>query len=152
MDPNNTVVRLCVQGMECEGWGLFEDASRLFLSAWKQSTSDFERCISAHYVARHQKDPLDTLRWNQVSLDRANAVGDDRVREFYPSLYFNLGKAHEDMGSQGEAKRFYEMSARVLNTLPEGRYGSMVREAVQNALLRIADHRLTQSQVADAAT
>jgi len=92
MDPNNSVVRLCVQGMECEGRGRFEDAAQLFLSAWNESTDDFERCIAAHYVARHRKNPVDTLMWNQRSLDLADAVADDRVREFYPSLYLNMGR------------------------------------------------------------
>jgi hypothetical protein len=46
--------------MECEGRGRFEDAAQLFLSAWNESTDDFERCIAAHYVARHQKNPVDT--------------------------------------------------------------------------------------------
>jgi hypothetical protein len=32
---------------------------------------------------------------------------DDRVREFYPSLYLNMGKAHEDIGNREAAKRFY---------------------------------------------
>ena len=137
MDPNNPIVRLCVRGMECEGRGQFEDASRLFLEAWSQSTTDFERCIAAHYVARHQADPLDALKWNQLALDHATAVSDDRVREFYPSLYLNLGKAHEDLGHPRDARRFYELSAGVLDTLPEGRYGSIVREAVERALLRV---------------
>ena len=137
MDPNNPVVRLCVQGMECEGQGLFEDASRLFQNAWSQSTTDFERCIAAHYVARHQKEPLDKLIWNQVSLDHAKAAGDGRVREFYPSLYLNMGQVHEDLGNRKDAKRFYEMSASVLDSLPDGRYGSIVRDAVQRALRRV---------------
>jgi hypothetical protein len=141
MDPNNPVVRLCVQGMAYEGRGLFGDASRLFLAAWEQSTTDFERCIAAHYVARHQKDPLDALKWNRVALDHAVAGGDDRVRGFYPSLYLNLGKAHEDLGHREDAKRFYEMSAGVLNTLPEGRYGTIVRGAAEKALLRIVSTR-----------
>lgn len=138
IDPNNPVVRLCVQGMECEGRGLFDDASQLFLSAWNQSTSDFERCISAHYVARHQKDPFEALKWNQVSLDHAKAIEDDPVREFYPSLYLNLGKAHEDLGNREGAIRFYEMAASSLDSLPDGRYGGVVRDAVQRALQRVA--------------
>lgn len=137
MDSNNPVVRLCIQGMECEGRGLFEDASQLFLNAWNQSTSDVERCIAAHYVARHQKNPHDALMWNEACLNHANAVADDGVREFYPSLYLNLGKAHEDLGHREDAKRFYEMSAGVLNTLSEDRYGSVVRDAVENALRRM---------------
>ena len=137
MDPNNSVVRLCVQGMEFEAKGLFDDASQLFLSAWNQSASDFERCIAAHYVARHQKNPLEALQWNQLSLDHANAISDDRVRGFYPSLYLNLGKAYEDLGQKEDAKRFYAKSASVLEVLSEGRYGGVVRDAVNRALLRL---------------
>ena len=137
MDPNNPVIRFCVQGMECEARGMFEDASQLFLNAWNQSTSDFERCIAAHYVARHQKDPLNTLTWNEVSLDYAKAIGDDGVLEFYPSLYLNLGRACEDLGKCDDARRFYEMSASVMDTLPDGRYSRVVREAVETALQRV---------------
>lgn len=137
MDPNNPVVRLCVKGMEFEGRGLFEEASRLFQNAWNQSTNDFERAISAHYVARHQPDPCGALRWNQISLDHANAVADDRVRAFYPSLYLNLGKAHEDLGNRTEAKRFYELSRGIVDSLPDGRYGDVVRDAIERALKRI---------------
>ncbi len=137
MDPDNPVVRLCVRGVECESSGQFADASRLFMSAWMQGTDDFERCIAAHYVARHQENPVDALAWNQRSLDHANAVRDDRVREFYPSLYLNMGKAHEDLHNCEEAERFYQAAGKALHTLPNGRYGSIVREAVERALLRI---------------
>jgi tetratricopeptide (TPR) repeat protein len=139
MDPNNSVVRLCVQGMEYEERGRLEDAAQLFLSAWNESTDDVERCIAAHYVARHQKNPVDTLMWNQRSLDLANAVADDRVREFYPSLYLNMGKAHEDIGNREAAKRFYEMAASVVDSLGHGRYGKIVRDAVARARRRLAE-------------
>lgn len=136
MDPNNPIVRLCVQGIELEGSGRFDDAAQLFLNAWSQSTDDFERCIAAHYVARHQKNRVDTLLWNQRSLNHANAVFDDRVGGFYPSLYLNMGRAHEDLGNREDAERFYAMAASVLDSLPEGRYGNGVRDAVEKALLR----------------
>jgi tetratricopeptide (TPR) repeat protein len=139
MDPNNPVVRLCAKGMECEAKGRLEEAAQLFLSAWNQSTDDFERCIAAHYVARHQQNPADSLTWNQRSLDLANAVADDRVREFYPSLYLNMGKAHEDTGNREAAKRFYEMAASALDRLPDGPYGKIVRDAVDKAQQRLAE-------------
>ncbi|HEY6386253.1 MAG TPA: hypothetical protein VIX91_11285 [Candidatus Acidoferrum sp.] len=109
------------------------------MSAWMQSTGDFERCLAAHYVARHQKEPVDALAWNQRSLDHANAVRDDRVREFYPSLYLNMGKAHENLGNREDAKWFYQTAEKFLDSLPEGRYGTIVREAVERALLRIRE-------------
>ena len=107
MDPENPVIKLCVQGMECESSGRLAEAKEFFSTAWLQSKDDFERCIAAHYVARHQTEPVDALIWNQRSLDHAHAIDDDRVREFYPSLYLNAGKAHEDLGNREDAKRFY---------------------------------------------
>jgi tetratricopeptide (TPR) repeat protein len=139
VDPNDPVVRLCAQGMEYEGSGRLEEAAQLFLSAWNQSTDDFERCIAAHYVARHQKNPAESLMWNQRSLDFANAAADDRVREFYPSLYLNMGKAHEDAGNHEAAARFYEMAASAVDCLPEGPYGKFVRDAIAKAQHRLAE-------------
>lgn len=137
MDPNNPVVKLCVQGMECEGKGNHDEAAKLYMSAWAQSTDDFERCIAAHYVARHQCTPHEALLWNQRSLDHADAAGNDRVAEFYPSLYLNMGKAYEDVAQYDEARCFYEMAQGALDPLPDGRYGSTVRDAVRRALLRL---------------
>ena len=139
MDGDNPIVRLCGQGIGYESSGQLDVASRLFMSAWLQSTDDFERCIAAHYVARHQKEPVDALLWNQRSLDHANAVRDDQIREFYPSLYLNLGKAHEDLGHRDEAKSFYERAESLLDFLPEGRYGGLVRKAVELRLMRIQE-------------
>src|SRR5206468_5503911 len=101
-------------------------------------SDDFEHCIAAHYVARHQKNPLETLMWNQRSLNHADAVRDDRVREFYPSLYLNMGKAHEDLGQREDAKRFYELAANAVSVLGAGRYGDIVRDAVSRGLQRVA--------------
>jgi tetratricopeptide (TPR) repeat protein len=137
MDPNNPIVVLCVAGMKAEMEGREDDARLLFQQAWEQSKDDFEGCIAAHYVARHQETAEKILRWNQVSLDRANAIGDERVQGFYPSLYLNMGKAYEDLGNREEAKRYYELAATRMNIVPEGRYGSMVREGVKRGLQRV---------------
>ena len=137
MDPDNPIVRLCVQGIEFEGSGRYDDARQAYLQAWDQSTDDFERTIAAHYVARHQKNASDTLLWNQRSLAHANAVDEDRVRGFYPSLYLNTGMAHEDLGSCEAARQFYEMAARATDRLPEGAYGCVVRDAIERALRRV---------------
>lgn len=136
MGPDNPIVKLCLQGMECESSGRLAEALGFFMSAWMQSNDDFERCIAAHYVARHQKEPVNALLWNQRSLDHANGIPDDRVREFYPSLYLNMGKAHEDLGNREAAKRFYQTAKKLLDSLPKGRYSAIVREAVERALLR----------------
>jgi hypothetical protein len=139
MDPDNPIVKLCVQGMEAEFKGKHDEASLLFMQAWDQSRDDYEACIAAHYVARHQTAPEDTLRWNQESLDRANAVNDARVLGFYPSLYLNMAKAHEDLGDRLRARSFYELASAKANSLSEGRYGDMVRDGIKRGLLRVSD-------------
>ena len=136
MDPDNPIVRLCVQGMEYESSDRVSEASRLFMSAWMQSTDDFERCIAAHYVARHQ-NPEEALIWNQKSLDCARTVGDERVSGFFPSLYLNMGKAYENLGNRDDARRFYVMALEVLSALSDDQYGRMTRTAVERALERI---------------
>src|SRR5271154_1210229 len=138
MDPDNPIVRLCVAGMKAESDGRNGDALAFFSQAWEQSTDDFEASIAAHYVARHQKEAEETLRWNQIALARADAVGDERVLGLYPSLYLNLGKAHEDLGHRDEARKFYELASSKMSVLPQGRYGDVVRDGVQRALQRVS--------------
>jgi len=41
--------------MELEMKRQTEEAARLFAVSWDGSSDDFERCIAAPYVARHQK-------------------------------------------------------------------------------------------------
>lgn len=111
MDLNNPVVKLCVEGTQAEFEGRIEAARRLYQEAWGAAGDDYEMCIAAHYVARHQEDPQDKLHWNQEALARADAVGDERARGFYPSLYLNLGQSYEALGHQAEARRYYDLAA-----------------------------------------
>ena len=131
MDPDNPVVRLCVEGMQAE-------ARSLFLQAWTARQDDFDACIAAHYVAGQQEQPEGALRWNQVALDRADAVGDDRLRSFYPSLYLNPGWAHEQLGNRLEAERCYEQAASRLDRLQAGPYRDVVQTGIATGLERTA--------------
>lgn len=100
-----------MEGTRAEFDHRIKDARELYQKAWDAHTDSYEACIAAHYVARFQESPEETLRWNQVALENANAVNDERVQEFYPSLYLNLGHSHEIVGNQKEAQRFYELAA-----------------------------------------
>lgn len=111
MDITNPVVQLCTQGALAEFEHRIEDARVLYHQAWELHADDYEACIAAHYMARFQDAPEETLHWNQVALERANAVNDERVEEFYPSLYLNLGHSHEVLGNQEEAQRYYDLAA-----------------------------------------
>ena len=111
MDLDNPVIELCVQGTQAEFAGRIQEARELYWQAWESSTDDYEACIAAHYVARHQETHTETFRWNLEALERADKVQDDRVRDFYPSLYLNMGYSFELLGNQAEAQRYYTLAS-----------------------------------------
>lgn len=111
MDLDNPVIRLCIEGTQAEFEGRTEIACALYQQAWAAAANDYEVCIAAHYMARFQDSPEERLRWNRIALERADAVNDDSVRNFYPSLYLNLGCSHELLGNQTEAKKYYDLAA-----------------------------------------
>jgi rifampin ADP-ribosylating transferase len=103
-DPNNNVVKLCIQGMVMEEKNKPEEASRLFLQAWNEATNDFEKFIAAFYVARHQKSASGELRWLETALQLALRVNDDSVKEALSSLYLKIAKCYEKLGDPDNAK------------------------------------------------
>lgn len=111
MNPDNPVIKLCLQGTQAELLRQIEQARSFYQQAWQAAQDDYEACIAAHYMARHQDDPHERLHWNQVALDRANAVTDDSVEEFYPSLFLNMGRSYELLGDADEARRYYNLAA-----------------------------------------
>ena len=111
MDINNPVIKLCIKGARAEFEGRIKDARSLYLQAWETSRDDYEACVAAHYMARRQDDPARALHWNQAALDHAEAVGDERVHSFYPSLYVNLGHSHAVLGNSVEAEYYYKLAA-----------------------------------------
>ena len=111
MNLNNPVIQLCMAGTRAEFEHRLEDARVLYQQAWEAHTDDYDACIAAHYVARFQDSAEESLTWNQLALEHADAVKDARVKEFYPSLYLNLGRSYELVGNQVEAQRFYDLAA-----------------------------------------
>lgn len=109
-NPNNNVIKLCVQAMDMEEKGKPGEASRLFLQAWNEATNDFEKFTAAYYVARHQKNVPDKLKWLETSLQFALKINNDTVREAFPSLYSNIAKCYEDLSDLDNAKKNYELA------------------------------------------
>ena len=109
-NPGNKIIQLCVQGMDMEGQGNPEEAHRLFLQAWNDATNDFEKFIAAHFVARHQKNVPDKLKWLETALQFALKVNDDSVKRAFPSLYLNIANCYEELNDPDNAKKNHELS------------------------------------------
>lgn len=136
MDPDNPVVRRCAEGMEAEGRDPAE-AKRLFAEAWELARDDHERSIAAHYLARHQETPEDTLHWNRLALEHARASRNPEASAFAPSLHLNLGKALEDCGQLAPARLQYELARATVAHLPDDGYRQFVEGGIARALERV---------------
>jgi hypothetical protein len=109
-NPNNHIVKLCLQGMELEGKGKSEEAGRIFLQAWNEAIDDFEKFLAAHYVARHQKDVADKLKWVETSLQLALKINSDYAKGVLSSLYLKKAQYCEESGDLDNAKKNYELA------------------------------------------
>lgn len=108
--PNNNVIKLCLQGMDMEDKGKPEEAGKLFLQAWNEAADDFEKFTSAYYVARHQKNIPDKLKWLKTVLEFGLKINNDTVKSAFPSLYLNIAKCYEDLGDLDNAKKHNDLS------------------------------------------
>lgn len=136
-DPDNHIIKLCAQGMDMEGAGKPEEARKFFEQAWNESTDDFEKFTSAHYVARQQASVSDKLKWDQTALYHAMQIDDPQLKGAYPSLYLNIAKCFEDLGDMENAKNHYELASSFTHHLPDDGYGHMIRGGIQNGLDRM---------------
>lgn len=109
-NPNNNIVRLCIQGMAMEEKGSPEEASNIFHQAWSEATNDFEKYLAAYYIARQQKDVAGKLKWLETTLQLALKVNNDAVNGALPNLYSNIAKCYEDLNDPDNAKKNHELA------------------------------------------
>jgi len=109
-NPHNPIIQLCLQGMAAEDEGQPEEANRIFLQAWNESTNDFEKFTASYYVARHQKTVADKLKWLERSLQSALEVNDVSVAGAFPALYAGIAKCCEELGDVENAKKNHALA------------------------------------------
>jgi tetratricopeptide (TPR) repeat protein len=136
-DPNNKIVMLCTQGMKLEGEGKKEEALKFFQRAWDEATNDFEKFTSAHYIARHQDNIADKLKWDKAALDLALKINDENLKGTYPSLYLNIGKCYEDLSDFESARENYELALSFTTFLADDGYGKMIISGIRNGIDRL---------------
>ena len=137
-DTNNRVIQLCSKGMILEGENKKEQAAEVFMQAWELALNDFEKFTAAHYVARHQPTVADKLKWDLLALNHAQKIGDETIKESFPSLYLNIAKCYEDLEELEKAKENYVLALSYAELLPGDGYGAMIRRGIENGLDRIS--------------
>ena len=109
-DPNNNVIKLCVQGMNMEEKDQPEEAGKIFLQAWNEATNDFEKFLAAYYVGRHQENTAGKLKWLETSLQFALKINDVTVASAFPFLYSNIAECYEELNDHENAKKNHELA------------------------------------------
>ena len=115
-NPNNNIVKLCIQGMMLEQNDKHEDAGKLFLQAWNEALDDSEKFIASYNVARIQKNAFDKIKWIETTLQLALKLDDDTVKSAIPLLYSDLAKSYEESGDIKNATRNSELAALAIGT------------------------------------
>ena len=138
-DPTNKVVQLCAKGMELELNQRPDEAATLFLQAWNEATTDFEKFTAAHYVARHQRSVEDKLKWDETALAFALKIGDKSMATNYPSLYLNIAKCYEDLNDADKAQENYQLAFSYADHLPDNGYGQLIRSGIKKGMERLAE-------------
>ncbi len=110
-DPNNNVVKLCIQGIAMEEKDNAEEAIKFFFQAWNEATNDFEKFLASHYIARNQKNVSDKLKWLETGLQLALKINNDYFKGIFPSLYSNIAECYEEAGEPEQAGKYYELAA-----------------------------------------
>lgn len=136
-DTDNPIVKKCADAMMLEGIGQEAEARQAFTDAWNMATTDMEKCIAAHYIARQQPSAAEKLSWDERALGYAQQVADDNIREGYPSLYLNIAKGHEDLNNLAQARENYLLAQSFLQYLPEDGYGKMIRGGISQGIERV---------------
>src|SRR5690242_2548336 len=108
--PKNNVVKLCLQGMNLEENGKAEEAKNIFLRAWDEAASGFEKFIAAHFVARHQNNISDQLTWLQTQLNLALQVNDDAVKPAFALLYSKIGECYKELKDTENAEKYFTLA------------------------------------------
>ena len=135
-DTDNPVVQLCAAGMAIEGDA--PAARDLFAKAWEMRRDDYDACIAAHFVARHQPTPDETLRWNELAVRHAEAAPTDRAAPFLASLYLNLGESHRVLGHVADASAAAARAREALIHLDDGGYRDFVASGIDRLLTTLA--------------
>jgi hypothetical protein len=110
-NPNNNVIKLCIQGMEMEANGKVEEAKTIFLQAWNESTNDFEKFTAAFYVARHQPNLADKLKWLETALAFGLKINDVSVSGAFPSLYQNIAICYKELSDHENAEKNFRLAS-----------------------------------------
>ena len=115
-NPNNAVIQLCMQGMAMQEKGEYEKAGQLFLQAWDESLNDFEKFISAYYIANHKRDITEKSKWLETAIQLAVSLNNITSNGALPFLYNSVAECYENIGDDVKAAHYVQLAKSSVTT------------------------------------
>lgn len=109
----------------------------MFSRAWNIATTNLEKAVAAHYIARSQPTIAHKLKWDEKALHFALRIDSDEVKALYPSLYLNIAKCHEDLGASDKAIANYDLASSYTVYLTDNGYSKMIKAGIDSGLARL---------------
>lgn len=88
--PANPIVQHCMQSLRLRETGETGEATRVMEHAWTQAADDFEKYLSAWFLAQCQQNHREKLYWLEQALQFALLVNDPATTSALPGIYFEL--------------------------------------------------------------
>lgn len=108
-------------------------AQAIYEKLWTEamaSADHYQSCVVAHFMAHAQNEPADQLLWHLRALEAADAVHDDRVVAFYPSLYANVAEVSLRLDIPAQARYYIDRAHATEHMLANDGYGYMMRSLI----------------------
>lgn len=113
--PFNTVVKLCLQGIQQRDAGNGEESIKLFQQSWNEASNHFEKFIAAYFVASLCESPTQKLHWSETSLHSALNVNDAGVQSALPTLYQCVANCHEELGELEKSRGNLDLAKQLMD-------------------------------------
>jgi rifampin ADP-ribosylating transferase len=104
--PTNPIVQLCLRGMGFEEQAQPAAAEKIFRQAWDQAGNEFEKYLSAYYIARVQTDVKERLKWTETAFQLASGMDDPAVLSALPALCSNMAACYRELEDVTKAEEY----------------------------------------------
>lgn len=132
MEDDVMTDKVC-HAQELVSYGDREGACTLYIDLWDEAVrteNQYQACIVAHFMAHAHVEPEEQFDWHLRALHAAEAVDDERVNTFYPSLYANLGEVSLRLGNLAQARIYITRASETEHVLQDDGYGRMLRSLI----------------------
>lgn len=117
--PFNKIIKTLLTGISFEENGNTAAAIKTFQELYGNSIENYEKFLSAYFIARNQKSNNEKLNWFKKAQDLALQSKEYIAVTALPNLYEQMAKTSESLGDDIQAKTFFQLAQTSKNYPPD---------------------------------